>query len=125
LRHAEDLNEIEEEVVHVCEPETGRNLNDEDEEKRRSVDPINYQVGSEEESPDFQLGKGREMRLCEGLMNSEMSSDQRGVLMEMGSLEDLIDFQEGREEIPCCQVGKGEKMGLFNSLMNSEVSLDQ
>jgi hypothetical protein len=28
---------------------------------------------------------------------------------EMGSLEDLIDYQEGREEIPYFQVGKGEE----------------
>jgi hypothetical protein len=26
------------------------------------------------------------------------------------SLEDLIDFQEGREKVPIFQVGKGEKM---------------
>jgi hypothetical protein len=44
---------------------------------------------------------------------------------EMGSLEDLIDCQEGREEIPDFQVGKGEEMRLSDSLMNSEVSLDQ
>jgi hypothetical protein len=43
----------------------------------------------------------------------------------MGSLEDLIDYQEGKAEIPDFQVGKGEEMRLSDSLMNSEVSLDQ
>jgi hypothetical protein len=42
----------------------------------------------------------------------------------MGSLEDLIDCQEGRAEIPDCQVGKGEEMRLYDSPLNSEVSLD-
>jgi hypothetical protein len=36
----------------------------------------------------------------------------------MGSLEDLIDFQEGKEEIPYCHVGKGEEMRLSDSLLN-------
>jgi hypothetical protein len=31
LRHDEDLNEPEEEVVHICEPEAGRNLSDNEE----------------------------------------------------------------------------------------------
>jgi hypothetical protein len=30
LRHAENLNRPEEEMVQVCEPEAGRNLSDED-----------------------------------------------------------------------------------------------
>jgi hypothetical protein len=45
--------------------------------------------------------------------------------MDMGSFEDLINYQEGREEIPCCQVGKAEKMRLSNSFMNLEASLGQ
>jgi hypothetical protein len=43
----------------------------------------------------------------------------------MRSLEDLIDYQEGREEIPYFQVGKGEQMRLPKSLMNSGMSLGQ
>jgi hypothetical protein len=43
----------------------------------------------------------------------------------MGSLEDLIDCQEGREKISDCPVGNGEKMRLSDSLMKLEVSSDQ
>ena len=43
----------------------------------------------------------------------------------MGSLEDLIDFQEGKAETPDFQVRKGEEMSLSDSLMKSEVSLNQ
>jgi hypothetical protein len=47
LRHAEVLNELEEEVVHVCEPEAGRNLSDVEEE--RSLEDLrDCQVSSEE-----------------------------------------------------------------------------
>jgi hypothetical protein len=83
-------------VVHICEPEAGRNLSD-DEEKRSGKGLRNCQVSSEELS-DCQVGN------------------------EMGSLEDLIDCQEGRAEIPIFQVGKGDDMRLSDSLMNSEVS---
>jgi hypothetical protein len=33
LRHAENLNEPEEEVVHVCEPKSGKNISDDEEER--------------------------------------------------------------------------------------------
>jgi hypothetical protein len=83
LRYVESLRDTEE-VVHVCEPEAGRNLSD-DEEKRSLEDIRDCQVSSK-----------------------ELSSCQMG--NEMGSLGDLIDYQVGREEIPYFQVGKGEKM---------------
>jgi hypothetical protein len=54
-------------MVHVCEPETGRNLSD-DEEKRSLEDLVNCQEGRNESS-DCQMGN------------------------EMRSLDDLIDFQ--------------------------------
>jgi hypothetical protein len=98
LRYVKSLRG-EEEMVHICEPEAGRNLSD-DEEKRSEKGLRNCQVSSEESS-DFQVGN------------------------EMGSLEDLIDCQMGRTKIPDFQVGKGEEMRLSDSLMNSEVSLDQ
>jgi hypothetical protein len=41
---------------------------------------------------------------------------------EMGSLEDLIDCQVGREENPILPGGQGREMRLSESLMNSEVS---
>jgi hypothetical protein len=31
LRHAENLSCIEEKVIHICEPEIGKNLSDEEE----------------------------------------------------------------------------------------------
>jgi hypothetical protein len=70
LRYVEGLRDIEE-VVHICEPEDGRNLSDE--EEKRSLDDIrNCQVGSEE------------LPIC-------------SVGNDMRSLEDLIDCQEGIE----------------------------
>jgi hypothetical protein len=71
-------------MVHICEPEVGRNLGD-DEEKGSWKDLRNCQVSSEESSY-CQVGN------------------------EMGSLDDLIDCQVGRVEIPDFQVGKGEEM---------------
>jgi hypothetical protein len=47
----------------------------------RSIDFMSCQVGRGE-IPYFQVGKGEEMGLCEGLMNSADSSDQQGVLTE-------------------------------------------
>jgi hypothetical protein len=64
MRYVESLRD-EEEVVHICEPEAGRSLSD-DEEKRSEKGLRNFQVSSEESS-DCQVGN------------------------EMGSLEDLID----------------------------------
>jgi hypothetical protein len=74
LMHDEDLNAPEEEMVHVCEPEAGRNLSD-IEEERSLEDLMNCQGGIDEFS-NFQVGN------------------------EMGSLEDLIYCQVGRREIP-------------------------
>jgi hypothetical protein len=46
LRYVESLKD-EEEMVHICEPEAGRNLSD-DEEERSSSDLIDCQVGRDE-----------------------------------------------------------------------------
>jgi hypothetical protein len=40
MRHAENLSEPEEELIHICELETERNLSDEEEE--RSDEDIIY-----------------------------------------------------------------------------------
>jgi hypothetical protein len=66
LRYVESLRD-EQEMVHICDPKSRRDLSD-DEEKMRSVDLMNCQVSNEEESSYFHVGN------------------------EMGSLEDLIDF---------------------------------
>ena len=44
-----------------------------------SWDLIDCQVGNKK-FPNFQVGKGKEMRLSESFMNSEESLDQQGVL---------------------------------------------
>jgi hypothetical protein len=44
LRHAENLSDIEEEMVYICEPEIGRHLSDE-EEVRSVKGLINCQEG--------------------------------------------------------------------------------
>jgi hypothetical protein len=55
----------------------------------RSVDLMSCQVGREE-TPSCQVGKGKEMRLSESLMNSVKSSDQQRVLMEKDQRYSLI-----------------------------------
>jgi hypothetical protein len=122
LRYTESLRD-EEEMVHICEPETEKNLSDEEEE-RSDGDLVNRQMGRGELS-NCQVGNGK--RSDGGLVYCQESSVESSYCQvgnEMGS-GDLIDCQVGREEIPYCQVGKGEKMRPCESLMNSEVSSDQ
>jgi hypothetical protein len=73
LRELENLSDIEEELIHICEPEIGRHLSDE-EEVRSDKDLINCQERRDGFSY-FQVGN------------------------EMRSLEDLIDCQEEKVEI--------------------------
>jgi hypothetical protein len=40
MRHAKNMSDTEDELTHICEPETRRNHNDE-EEKRSDEDLIN------------------------------------------------------------------------------------
>jgi hypothetical protein len=171
LRYVESLRD-EEEMVHICEPETGKNLSDEEERSvsglincqegrdefsncqvgngmRSLEDLIDYQEDNNENSY-FQVGN--DMRLAEDLINcqvgrSELSSCQVGngkrstegltycqgssgessdfqVGNEMRSL-DLIDFQVGNKKFPNFQVGRGKEMRLFEGLMNSEESSNQ
>jgi len=63
LRHTENLNDTEEELIHICEPKVGRNINYE-EEKRSDEDLVNYHVGRNGLS-SCQVGNGK--RLVEGL----------------------------------------------------------
>jgi hypothetical protein len=96
LRHVENLSATEEEVVYICEPEVGRNINDEEER-------------SDEYLIDFQEGRD-EISYC------QVGNKKR-------STEDLVDCQEGRSESSNFQVGKVKKMRLSESLRNSERSL--
>jgi hypothetical protein len=99
----------EEEMVHVCEPEAGRNLSDED-ELRSLEDLRDFQEGRTKIS-NFQVGN--EMRSLRDLIDCQ--EDSRGISdcqvgNEMRSLWDLIDCQGGSRELPYFQEGKGEKM---------------
>jgi hypothetical protein len=68
LRYVENLGATEEEeLVHICEPETGGSLNDLKIEMGSSDDLKNCQMGREEEIPDFQ--EGNELRSAEDLMD--------------------------------------------------------
>ena len=89
LRHAKTLSDTEEELIHICEPETGRNLSDE-EEKRSVEDLINCQEGRNGLS-SCQVGNRK--RSVEGLIYCQRSSAESSncqVGNEMGSV-DLID----------------------------------
>jgi hypothetical protein len=52
LRYAENLNGPEEEMVQICEPETGRNLSE-----MRSVEDLKHCQEGREEIPNCQVGK--------------------------------------------------------------------
>jgi hypothetical protein len=94
LRHAENLSDTEEEMIHICEPKIGRNLRYE-EEVRSDKGLVNCQVGRNGLS-SCQVGNGK--RLGEGLIccqRSSVESSSCQVSNEMGSV-DLIDNQVGR-----------------------------
>jgi hypothetical protein len=121
LRHVENLSDIKEEMIHICEPETRRNLNDE-EEKRSDEDLINCQVGRKW---NFKLTRWEMER-----DQVEVSNTARGAVSkssdfqvgnEMGSV-DLIDCQVDSRKFPNCQVGREKEMRLSESLESSEVS---
>jgi hypothetical protein len=74
LRYVESLSDDEEEVVHVCEPEAGRNLSD---DELRSLDDLKYcQEGRDE------------------ISNCQVGNKKRSLV------DDLIDCQEGSREVP-------------------------
>jgi hypothetical protein len=123
LRHAENLDGPEE-MVQICEPETGRIL-DEENKMGSAEDLKNCQEGREE-IPNFQVGK--ELRSLRDL--TDCQEDSQGISHcqlgnDMRSLRDLEDCQEGSRSIPYCQVGRDEQMRLSEGLMNSEVSWNQ
>jgi hypothetical protein len=121
LRYAENLNGPEE-MVQVCEPETGRGLSDEENELGSAEDLKNCQEGREE-IPVFQVGN--EMRSLRDL--TDCQEDSQGISHcqlgnEMRSLRDLTDFQEGSERFPVFQVGKETEMESVDSMDYQESS---
>jgi hypothetical protein len=100
LRPAENLNRPEEERVQICEPETGRNLDDAEDELGLAEDLKHYQEGREE-IPNCQVVK--ELRSLWDL--TDCHEDSRGISHcqegnELRSLQDLIDCQEGSGRFP-------------------------
>jgi hypothetical protein len=119
LSELENLSDIGEEQIHICELEIGRHLSDE-EEVRSDEDLINSQVGRNGIS-SFQVGNRK--RSMEGIIYCQGRSAESldcQVGNEMGSI-DLINFQVGRREVPNFQVGRGKEMRLSESLRSSEV----
>jgi hypothetical protein len=120
LRYAENLNGPEEEMVQVCEPETGRDLSE-----WRSAEDIENNQESREKILDFQEGNKlrslRDPRDChedsQGISHCQLGN-------EMRSLRDLEDFQEGSGSISVLQVGKETKMELVDSMDCQEGSKD-
>jgi hypothetical protein len=122
LRHVENPKDTEE-MVHICEPETRRNLNDE-EEVRSVMDLINCQEGRSELS-SFQVGNGR--RSVGDLIDCQEGSDGSLIFQVVNGerLGDLIDFQVGREKIPSCQVGKGEEVNSVEISYQQRVFMEE
>jgi hypothetical protein len=101
LRHGENLSEPEEELIHICELETGRNLSDE-EDKGSGGDLTNYHEGRDEFSY-FQVRN--EMRSIDDLI--ECQDNNRGnsyfqVGNDMRLARDLRNYQVGRSGLSSC-----------------------
>jgi hypothetical protein len=121
LRYAKNLNGPEE-MVEVCEPETGRGLSDEENELGSAEDLKNCQEGREE-IPVCQVGN--EMRSLWDLTNCQ--EDSQGISPcqlgnEMRSLRDLTNYQEGSERFLVFQVGKEIEMESVDSMDCQESS---
>jgi hypothetical protein len=150
LRYAENLKATEEEMIDHCWPETGKGLDDWDDEEDElgsSEDLKNCQEGRELEIPVFH--EGNELRSVEDLTDCQEDSQGISIFQEgndQRSLRDLEDCQEGSGSVPncqegsgsiedCqegsrsmsnCQVGRDENLGLAGSLMDSlESSIQQ
>jgi hypothetical protein len=126
LRYAENLKATEEKMVEVCWPETGKGLDDWDDEEDElgsSEDLKDCQEGREEEIPVCQ--EGNELRSAEDLTDCQEDSQGISICQEGNderSLRDLEDCQEGSGSILDCQVGRDEHLRLSESLMDSEES---
>jgi hypothetical protein len=130
----------EEEMVQVCELETGRNPSD-DEDELRSLEYLrdchvcrdcqdgrieisNFQEGNEmrslwdlmdcqEENREISCcQKGNKLRSLRGLIDCQegRTGNSNCHVGNRMRSEDLIDYQGGSGEIPYCQEGKGENM---------------
>jgi hypothetical protein len=121
LRHVENLDGPEEEMVQICELETRRIIGEEN--KMGLAEDIKKCQEGREEIPICQLGN--ELRSLQDL--TDCHEDSQGISHcqlgdEMRSLWDLEDCQEGSGSISNCQVGRDEHSRLSESLMDLEVS---
>ena len=120
LGHTENLDGLEE-MVQICELETGRSLSSKDE--LGSAEDLKHCQEGREEILDCQVGNGlrslRDLRYCHE-DNQGISHCQLG--NEMRLLQDLKDCQEGSGSISNCQVGRDKNTRLSESLMDSDVS---
>jgi hypothetical protein len=109
LRYAENLKTTEEEMVQICEPQTGDILGEENE--LGSAGDLKHCQEGRREIPVFQVGN--ELRLAGDLTDCQEDS-QKILHCQQGngsrSLQDLINCQEGSREIPCFHVDRDEQM---------------
>jgi hypothetical protein len=125
LRYAENFKATEEKMIDHCWPETGKGLDDWDDEEDElgSADDLkDCQEGREEEIPDCQ--EGNELRSAEDL--TDCHEDSQGVsICQLGndqrSLRDLEDCQEGSRSILNCEVGRDENLGPSEGLTESSI----
>jgi hypothetical protein len=112
LRYVENLKATEEKMIDHCWPETGKGLDDWDDEEDElgsSEDLIDCQEGSGR-FPNCQMGKGTEKRSADDLEDCQGGS---------GSIEDC---QGGSGSVLNCQISRNEHSRLSESLMDSEKS---
>jgi hypothetical protein len=124
LRYVEGLRTTEDKMISYGWPETGRSLDDWDddgESELGSNDDLKYcRLGRKEEIPNCQEGNrlrsAGDLKDChedsEGILHCQLGNDHR-------SLWDLKNCQEDSRSMSNCQVGKDEKLRLSESLMDS------
>jgi hypothetical protein len=108
LSHVESISDTEEEMIHICEPEVGRHLSDE-EEVRSDKDLINCQ----ERKDGFSYSQvGNEMISLEDIIYCQEDSSGNSYYQvgnDMRLAEDLKNFQVGRNGLSSCQVGNRKR----------------
>jgi hypothetical protein len=121
IERLESLMRQNEELVEVCEPETGKGLDgddddwdDEEDEMRSSEDLKSCHEDRAEEIPICH--EGNELRSVEDLTDCHgdsqgISNCQLGRETEMRSAEDLKDCREDSQETLHCQLGDERRSG--------------
>jgi hypothetical protein len=134
MRYAKTLRPIEkEEMVQVCEPKTGRGLDDDEEDELGSSEDLKDCQEGREEIPDCQEGNKirstEDLTDChedsEGILHCQLGNDQR-LLRDLEDCQEgsrsIEDCHEGSRSVLNCQMGKNEHSRLSKSLADSEES---